>query len=148
MRRPISRVRRETLTDISEKMASADRNKTSAVTPACAPSITADVLSCRRIHSSSGRASLDIQSGIDIGRDDAQTRDERGRIAANAHTHHERRHRSRRRRAKRKRLLGAVFARIQAQVADDADDLEPAGSALPRSIGCGRRHEPEASADR
>ena len=56
-RSPISRVRRETLTDTSEKIPSADRNKTSAVTPASAPTVTVKPSSRRRTHSSSGRAS-------------------------------------------------------------------------------------------
>ena len=57
VRSPISRVRRETLTDISEKIPSADRNKTSEVTPASAPACTLKLHLPPRIHSSSGRAS-------------------------------------------------------------------------------------------
>ena len=45
------------------------------------------------------------RAGIDIGRNERQTRGERGRIAAHAHAHHERRHRSGERRVKHERLF-------------------------------------------
>ena len=54
-RSPISRVRRETLTDTSEKMPSADRNKTSAVTADLRSDLSRSGSSSRcRTHSSSG----------------------------------------------------------------------------------------------
>ncbi len=74
-RSPISRVRRETLTDISEKIPNADRNRTSKVTPVSAPACMVKLISRSRIHSSSGRASwtcnLASTSAASTGRRDA-----------------------------------------------------------------------------
>ena len=82
---------------------------------------------------------LDEQSRIDCGRDDRQTRGERGRIAAHAHAHHERRHRSRRRGVKHIRLLVALVVRVQTEVAHDAHDLEPRLRAAD-AVGGGGQH--------
>ena len=56
-RRPISFVRRATLTDISEKIPAAERNSPSATTVAIAPARTICGTSCRQASSSSGRMS-------------------------------------------------------------------------------------------
>jgi hypothetical protein len=50
-------VRRETLTDISEKIPNAERNRTSAVTTAHTPAVMIRCISRCRIHSLSGCAS-------------------------------------------------------------------------------------------
>ena len=111
--------------DTSEKMPSADRNKTSAVTATCA-SDTHDQAHIPLPDPFVQRLRLlDEQSRIDSGRNDRQTRGECSRIAAHAHAHHERRHRSRRRRVKHIRQLVAFVVGIQAEVAHDAHDLEP-----------------------
>ena len=68
---------------------------------------------------------LDEQSGIDIGRNDRQTRGKRGRIATHPHGRHQRRECSRRCRVKHIRPFVAPVVRVQADVAHDAHDLEP-----------------------
>jgi hypothetical protein len=57
IRTPISRVRRDTLIDISAKSPMADRNNTSAWTPADAPIVATRPESRCQIHSPSDRAS-------------------------------------------------------------------------------------------
>ena len=123
IRSPISRVRRDTLIDISEKSPMADRNNTSALTPASAATgVTTKNPAARSIRRVAGLP--DGQSGIDISRNRRQTSRQCGWIAAQTHTHDERRHRGGRRGVKHIRGLVALLARVQAEIPHHADDFE------------------------